>query len=189
MSDDAPGSARLFSREEALGGVSGRRARALLFLIEYWAARLHEQAQRRNSIVVAAYDLSVYAPILMDDSYFKEKEDSVQSDPHGGLYRAFNLTREDLPPPTPAHIDANAAIWAPLVPDVPGLRAQVARLLLQKYPLTERRAVHVRAALGLDTEAVQAAYQTLYRAPLSQAFAPAPPGLGQRLRGFFGRGG
>lgn len=186
---EAADNTRLFTREEALGGVSGRRARALLFLIEYWAARLAWQARRQSAVVAAAMDLSVYAPILLSDELFRDQEASdVQNAPDDAYYRAFGLTREDMPPVTLAQIEDYASEWARIVPpDNPRLCAQVGRLLIEKYHAVERKSPGLRSALGLDTEPVRSAYQSLYRQPLSEVWSPAPTGLGDKLRGLFGR--
>jgi hypothetical protein len=183
----ADSSSPLFSREEALGGMSARKARAVLFLVEYWAARLYDEGQRRKSLVIAVHDLAVYAPILLDDSAFKEEPSDVESDPDATFYQAFQLNREDIPPATSGQIEATAPLWAPVVPEGARLRAQVGRLLLKKYALPESRCPQIRAALGLDGAAVRDVYQSLYREPLTAAYAPAPPGFGDRLRGLFGR--
>jgi hypothetical protein len=185
--DDKASEPPLFTRAEALGSISARRARALLFLIEYWSARLAWQARRRDATLIGASDLSFYAPILVDERLFRDEADGVENDPEEGFYRAFGLTREGLPPATPRQIEEYAPEWARLVPDNSRLRAQVGRLLLQKYRMSLKNAVRLRAALGLDTEPVQEAYRSLYRESVFDSFAPAPASFGDRLRGLFGR--
>jgi len=79
-----------------------------------------------------------------------------------------------------ADLERHAPQWEHLVPDEPELRASVANLLAEKYTFTWRAAPQIRAALGLDQPAVQAAYQNRFGKPLESLYAartaPLQPG-------------
>lgn len=55
-------------------------------------------------------------------------------------------------------MERNAPQWAHLVPENPQVRAAVANFLGQKYDFIYQAVPDIRAALGLDVEAVQQAY-------------------------------
>src|SRR5262249_27554202 len=63
----------------------------------------------------------------------------------------------------------------------PRLRAGLAHLLGEKYVFSRTVVPGIRAALGLDTEAVQAAYRSLYAQPLESIYA-LRPGPADRMR-------
>jgi len=62
--------------------------------------------------------------------------------------------------------------WASLVPSSPNLRAALAHFLGEKYKFTYQAAPQLRAALGLDTDAVKQAHRNQYAKPLETIFAP-----------------
>jgi amino acid permease len=150
----------LFTREEALTGLPARRARTLLFLIESRTA--HLAAQSRQATI----------PILTERT--TEELDLA-------FLEAFTLGREPPVRITIQDVERHAPQWAYLVPENPQVRAAVANFLGQKYDFTHQAVPGIRAALGLDAEAVQQAYLRLYGQPLEEVFA-ARPTLAERLR-------
>ncbi len=145
MTDD------LFSRDQALGGLPARRADAGLFLIESRTAQL--VARSRTAL----------ARILPE---------ALERERDLAFLEAFALGRE---PPLKVKIqdlEHFAPQCARLVPDNPPVRAALAHRLAQKYHLTRDEIPNLRAALGLDTEAVQQEYPHLYHAPLDSIYKP-----------------
>jgi len=127
----------LFSREEALGGLPAKRAATLLFLIESRTAHLVDQSRRAME-----FSLTEEAANERDLAFLE----------------AFSLGREPPLRPTIQDLERYASHWAPLVPDNPQLRAALAHLFGRKYEFTHKAVPSIRAALGLDTDAVQRAY-------------------------------
>jgi amino acid permease len=141
----------LFSRDEVLGGVSARRATTLLFAIESRTARLLVQSPQA-------------VPIVLSEGAATARE-------HAFL-QALAQGR-DLPiQPTIQDVERYAPDWADLVPDDPGMRAGVAHLLGAKHVVPHDAVPRLRSALGLDTDAVQQAYQGLYGTSLATLYAP-----------------
>jgi hypothetical protein len=150
----------LFTREEAQAGLPAKRARTALFLIESQTARLVAQARQAME-------------------RFLSEEAAQERDL--AFLEAFALGREPPLRPTIQDLERYAAQWAFLVPDNPRVRAALAHLLSQKYRFSYQAVPGLRAALGLDEEAVQQAYQRLYGQPLATIFAPQAKPL-DRLR-------
>lgn len=154
---------KVISREEVLGGLRGRstkQANTLLTLIENRTAHFMAQAQQPVELVLAE----------------KAAENRSRA-----FLEAIALGR-DLPiRPTVQDLERFAPQWALLVPDSPTIRANVAHLLGQKYHFTHQAVPGLRAALGLDTAAVQQAYQNLYNQPIANIFSPQI-GWADRLR-------
>ncbi len=136
----------LFSRDEVLGGLPARRARALVFLVESRIA--HLVARSRHAMERFRSEET-------------EREEELQ------FIEAFSLGREPPLRPTIQDLERHAPEWAALVPDNPRIRAAVAGLLGEKYAFAERAVPNIRRALGLGDEAVQQAYRRLYREPLA----------------------
>lgn len=155
----------LFTRDEVLGGLPAKRAATLLFLIESRTAHLVDQSRRALEI-------------FLTEETAKERDLA--------FLEAFSLGREPPVRPTIQDIERFAPQWTPLVPDNPQVQATVAHLLGQKYAFTYRAVPGIRAALGLDEEAVQQAYRRLYRQPLETLFATRAP-LGAQLRWVWAR--
>jgi hypothetical protein len=137
----------LISRDELLGGLPARRASTLLFAIESRTARL---------VLLARQALT--QPL---------NERTAQAQEHQFLL-ALASGREAPDPPTIQEIERFAPHWADLVPDDPGLRAELAYQLGLKYRLASGRVPRLGAALGFDTAKVRDAYATRYGAPLEQ---------------------
>jgi len=150
----------LFTRDEALGGLPAQRASTLLYLIESRTAHL------------AARSRWVMEPMLSETGAQERELAFVE---------AFALGREPPLRPTVQLLERYAPQWAPLAPENPALRATLAHLLGQKYRLDAGRAPNIRAALGLDQEAVQRAYQRQYQRSIEAIYAPQMA-LSERLR-------
>ena len=140
----------LFTRDEALGGLPARRAAALLFLIEGRAAHLADQSRRVGDFL-ASEDAS------------RERDLA--------FLEAFSVGREPPVKPTIQDLERYAPRWAALVPANPSLRAAVAHLLARKYAFTRRAVPEIRAALGLDDDAVKRAYRRQHGVDLETLYA------------------
>lgn len=141
----------LLSREALLGGISARRATTLLFAIE-----------SRTAHLVARSPLAV--PIVLSEHAARQRERAFL----GALAQGRDLRVQ----PSIQDLERHAPDWADLVPETPSLRAGVAHLLGAKHTFTAQSVPRVRSALGLDTEAVGHAYESLYGTPLATTFAP-----------------
>lgn len=141
----------LLTREEVLGGMPARRAQTLLFLIETRTATL--VAESRQAV-----------------ERFPTEQAAKERDL--AFLEAFALGREPPLRPTIQDLERYAAEWADLAPDNSRLRAAIAHLVGQKYRLPQQRVPGVRAALGLDTEQVRAAYQRQFGTSLDSIYAP-----------------
>ncbi len=153
----------LLTREEVLDGLSGRRAKRagiLLFAIESRTAHLVARSKQAMELFLTEEAAEERALAFVE---------------------AFALSREPPLRPTIQHLERHAPQWAPLVIENPEVRAATAHLLGQKYDFTSQAVPGIRAALGLDTEAVQETYQRLYNEPLETIFAPGMTPTG-RLR-------
>jgi hypothetical protein len=148
------------TRDEILGGLPARQAQTLLFLIESRTA--HRAAKSRESLEV-----------------FTSEEAAAERDLM--FLEAFSLGREPPLRPTIQDLESFAAQWAPLVPENPRVRAALAHLLGRKYTFMYRSVPRIRAALGLDDERVQQAYERLYHQPLTTVFAALAYGPRERL--------
>src|SRR5581483_9084349 len=102
------------------------------------------------------------------------------------VLRAFRPVGERAARPSLRELERYAADWSPLVPANPRLRAALARVLGEQYHLPAEGLPGLRAALGLDEEAVQHAYQALFGRPITelyQAEEPLGAWLGRSLAG------
>lgn len=156
MAADGPppgrgGADAFLTREELLGGLTGPRAQTLLFLVESRTAHLVVRSRR------------ALEPFVGERA--ERTEDLAFID-------AFAYGREPPLRPTIQDLEHHAATWAPLIPANPRLRAAFAHLLGQKYGFAAQDVPGIRGALGLDTVAVEEAYQQLYRRPLSAIYTP-----------------
>jgi amino acid permease len=150
----------LFTRDELLSGLPARQANALLFAIESRAAHLVVQSRQ------------VVERFLTEE---------VAEERNLAFLEALALGRHPPVRPTIQDLERYAPQWAFLVPDNPRVQATVAHLLGQKYDFACQAVPGIRAALGLDAEAVQQAYQRLYHDPLETIFAIRAT-LANRLR-------
>ncbi len=141
----------LLTREEVMAGLPAKRASILLFLIESRTA--HMVAKSRQAM-----------ELFLTEEAAKERDLA--------FLEAFALGRNPPLRPTIQDLERHAPQWAPLVPENPRVRAALAHLLGQKYTFTYQAVPGIRAALGLNEEAVQQAYYCLYRKPLENIYAP-----------------
>ncbi len=144
------GSDELFTRDEALGGLPARRAATLLFLIESRTAHLADQSRRA-------------ADFLATEEAARERDLA--------FFEAFSAGREPPVAPTIRDLERHAPRWAPMVPANPEVRAAVAYLLGRKYVFTRRAVPGIRAALGLDDDAVRRAYRRQHGAGIDTLYA------------------
>jgi hypothetical protein len=161
------------------------RARAVLFLAEYWAAHL-QRMRRHDDVILTAEEFGLYAQIVMDTVLPSTESENVGASHPIDYHETFRLNPQNIPPPTIADIESTAPIWAPVVPESDYLRAQLAHLLLTKYPVQEHRIPLLRATLDLDSAHIQQAYFALYNTPLANLYSPPPLTFRQRLRRLFG---
>jgi amino acid permease len=150
----------LLTKEEILGGLPAGRARTMLFLIESKTARAMAHAQQ-----------------AMDVHLTEEGERRRDF----AFLEAFALGREPPLRPNIQALERFVPLWADLVPDNVRLRAAIAHALGAKYRVPYRPVPQIRQALGLDTEAVQSAYHSLYGKPLAAIYRSQET-LGERLR-------
>ena len=141
----------LFTRDELLSGLPAKRASTVLFAIESRTAHLAAQSKQAMER-------------FLTEEAAEERELA--------FLEALALGREPPLRPTIQDLERYASQWAPLVPENPRVQAAVAHLMGQKYEFTYQAVPGIRAALGLDEEAVQQAYQRLYSQPLETIFAP-----------------
>jgi amino acid permease len=139
-----------FSREELLHGLPARRAGTVLFAIESHTA--HLMAQSRQAVA----------------HYVSPKTAEAREQ---AFLQALAQGR-DLPlQPTIQDLERYAPQWAGLAPVNPGVRAAIAHLMAQEYTFTSQHVPALRQALGLDDEAIQAAYRRNYDQPIQTIFA------------------
>ena len=150
----------LGGRGELLGGPPGKRAEALVFLIQNRTA--HLAGRSRNEL--RRYNLEASAG---DDAL--------------SFFSAFAHDGEPAEPPTVQQLERFAPRWADLVPRNPRLQAAVAHALAQRYTFTHGAVPCLRAALGLDDPAVRRSFERLYDQPLETIYAERVPPA-QRLR-------
>jgi amino acid permease len=155
-----PDESSFFGGLDILDGLPARRAGTILFAIQSRAA--HQMAQSRQAAA----------------SYVPPKTAEAREQ---AFLHALAQGR-DLPlQPAIQDLERYAPQWAALAPDNPGEQAAIAHLLAQEYTFTSQRVPALRQALGLDDEAVQAAYQSNYDQPLQTIFASSLP-LKEQLR-------
>lgn len=148
---------KLLARDEVLGGLGGRatkQAHTLLALIENRTAHLVAHSRQAANTVAAV----AAAP-------------SAQQ----SFLTALAEGRARLPRPTIQEIERYAPQWAILAPATPTIRAILVHLLGENYTVPAHSSAAIQAALGVQTPAVQQAYQQLYQRPISTVFAPRVP--------------
>ncbi|HRW05077.1 MAG TPA: aromatic amino acid transport family protein [Caldilineaceae bacterium] len=155
-SADTAATAKLLSRTELLGGGLGGRtakqASALLLLIETHTAQ------------VLADSRQAAAPFAPATTRRAQSQAYLQT---------LAQERSANAPPTIRDLERYARQWAQLVPESATTRAATAHLLGAKYRMPRRMTPGIRAALGLDDNGVQQAYQQLYSQPLATIYTDA----------------
>ena len=148
------------SREALLGGAPlPRRVNTQVYLIEARTAQLAAQSRHVRTPFVAARTIE---------------------ERNRAYLQTLKLGTEPSERPKIMDLERYAPQWADLVPEEPGYRAAAGHLLGRRYRIPYGVAPRLRVALGLDTPAVQEAYQRLYSAPVIGIFIPRRR-LGERL--------
>lgn len=166
----------LFTREEALAGLPGRRAQRLVFEIERRTARLAEQWQTLVALSTAADGLP--GPALLPAGLIDDANEAAIQDPFDAARWQWRLPS----PPTIREIERHAPDWASLVPNDAWGKAAVAQAMARKHRLSRKAVPRMRAALGLDDEATRTAFRRMYGRPLESIYVPATPKLERLLR-------
>lgn len=144
-----PADAPMFSRDELLGGLPARRASGILYAIEGRTAQLVAGSRINRAAYVSA-------------------RTSAQREQ---AFLAAMAAGRDLPnAPTVRDLERYAADWASLVPESAAMRAALAGLLATKYRLPRERTPRLRAALGLDTPDVAAAFERQHGRPIGSIY-------------------
>jgi hypothetical protein len=143
----------LLSRQEVLGGLPARRARALLFLIDQHTARF-----------VASREIGTMSQLGERSAEAREL----------AWVEHFAMDREPEQP-TIQEIEAAAGEWGPHVPAAASIRAATTALLAERYPLDRRRLPRTVAALGLDEPAVATAYERQSGQPIDRLWTRSGP--------------
>jgi amino acid permease len=156
MTDDG-----LFTRDEVLGGLPARKANTLMFLIECRTAQFISLSQQATG------------------DFYTEKSSQEEN---LAFLEAFTLGRQLPLRPSIQDLERYAFQWGHLVPDNNAkVQAAIAHLFGQKYRFTTQRIPNIRAVLGIENSAVQAAYQRLYREPIKTIFQ-SQLGLAEEFR-------
>ena len=131
--------------------MPGKRASSLLLAIEGRTALLVSRAREATALY-----LTVEAVEEREKAFFEAISAGASLPLQPGIQ----------------DIERYAPNWASLVPYDPPTRAALAHLIGGKYHFTYTAVPQLRAALGLDSELVQQAYQRLYGRPANAIFAP-----------------
>lgn len=152
MSPSGGSTAKLFSRDEILEGMSAGRGQSLLFAIENRTAMLVARSRR-----AMAWYRSERTDAQRERAFLQALADEREG--HG---RAR---------PSIQDIDRYAPAWAELVPPDVELRAELAHRLGEKYRFTRDAADNLRSVLRLDDPETDAAHSRLHGTPLESIFA------------------
>jgi amino acid permease len=144
----------MLTREELLGGLPARRASMLLFAIENRTA--HVVARSRRAMA----------------AYISER---TAEDQEREFLEALAQGREPPIPPTIQDLERYAPEWASLVPPDPAARAEVARMLGEKYTVPRRSVPRLRLALGLDDSTIAQAFERLHAQPIDSIYTKEMP--------------
>jgi len=143
------------SKDEALGGLVGRRASRLLLLMELRAAHVVKQTRRAIWLVLNR------KPVDQADFDF---------------FDAIKITKEKTLRPVIQDLERHAQHWKDAIPGDPKTRAAIIRMLGQKYRFAYQDVPNLKAALGMDAQNVGAAYQSMFgRSIESVYFHETPP--------------
>ena len=151
---------QILSRDEVLGGLPARRAATVLHAIRARTAATAARSRRPLGGYVGEHGAAQ-----------RESE----------FLAALASGRDPRAKPAAWDLERYAHDWAALVPAQPALRAAIAERLGAEERLIADRAPRLRAALGLDVPATQAAYERATGSPLESIFV-TQPGLAERLR-------
>jgi len=147
------------TRADLLAGLSGRRVSTALYAVESRTAYLDEQARCAAAPAIA---------------------EGVAAQRERAFLAAVAAGRDVTGGAGATALERFAPQWAHLVPADPAARAGLAHRLGAKHRFRERDVPRMRAALGLDTEAVRAAYRRVHGHELDAIYQDAL-GRGERL--------
>lgn len=145
----------LFSRESMLRNLPTKRAERLLFFIEIRTAYMMTQSWQAIEILQNHQDHIRQSRDIFQFYQFKSRDESV------------DIKSSDL--------ERYAPHWQSLLPDNPKLKAAIAKLMGDRYPLIYDEVPQIRAALGMDTEAVGSAFHSLFDANIASIFKKETP--------------
>lgn len=152
--------ARPLSREELLGGLSGRRTSTALYAIESHTARLTLEARHAT------------APAMCEDMIATRER---------AFLAALAAGRRAEATPTIQQLERFAPLWAHLVPPDAASRADLAGRLADKYRFRRRDVPALAVAVGLDDPAVATAFERRHGGTLSTIYVDGQPAR-ERLR-------
>lgn len=176
----------LFTRDEILGGGlgRGRRARALLVLIEQEASRSADRA-RYASALASPEALAMADVIIKADP--EVMRGPLPGESGAAYVESFRSLRRHAQAPDIREIERATDTWQVLLPEDIRLRAAVFHELAQRHELVRARTRKLCAAFGVDDPAFAAAYAKAAGRSLDETFVP-DHGAGARMRRLFGRG-
>jgi amino acid permease len=169
---------QLLTREEAIQGLSGKRARWLLFLIEQAAA---QAARDRGTGIVAPGPEGATLPAAVHARATAGEGAGAGAAEVWSDLEVLAASRAGGIRPSIRDLERAASVWASLVPENPAFRAVLAGLLGEKYRFTRANVPGIRAALGLDGDSVQQAYLRLRGTSLESIYEPRLTAI-ERLR-------
>lgn len=159
MSSDA-----LFSREEVTAGLSGKRAAALLYMIESRTAqRLEESRQAAGRCMI-------------EGAYSREQI----------FLESFAIGKKKSRHVSIRDIERYTWDWSCLLSDQANIRAAIAHLIGQKYTFTYRAVPEIREALHLQDELTKHAYSRQFHQPIESIYS-AKTSLPDELRWIWNR--
>ena len=140
----------LFTRAEALGGLTGRRA-----------TRIFSAIQARTVYTIVQSEKALWCLLDLDhqrpDEYDRFEGIIILGE------KQLELTIHDL--------EQNAENWSALVGSDPKLCANLARLFGNRYQFTRPDIPQIEAILKLNQADVQEAFSTLYNIPIVSIFS------------------
>jgi hypothetical protein len=148
-------------------GASPKRAQAVVFLIEQEAARTRD-VRDATTLTAMPGDVPIDLSSLLDDTA-RDLETPTGDALHD--LSEFRLAKRPTDEVNAKVLERTAAVWAPLVPDNPLLRAQILLVLLKRYAIVAVASSHLRSALGADDPEVKAAFETLGQGSLESHYA------------------
>lgn len=145
---------------DILDGMPSRQAGTILFAIEGRAAQLVAQSRR----ALASY---------LTEKTIAEKEQAFLSAIAQG---------RDLPiQPTIQDVERFAPEWASLVPSDDRQRAALAKKFADKYHFRRQDVPVLREVLGLETNGVKQAYESLFQKPIESIYITNVP-ISEKIR-------
>jgi amino acid permease len=139
------------SREDLLGGMPARRASTIVYAIENLTLAL----VTRSRHALARYQAA-------ESGRDRERQ----------FMDAVSAGREQQERPAVQDLERYATEWSSMAPDVPETKAQICFQLSTRYRLVYERTRRLRAALGVDGQAVADAYRRQQGKEIGTAFIP-----------------